>query len=139
ATVFALSIVWPISAQTPKRVQPSAIPKAWDDVALAGWHIPLAVAGSEPVQLTADQFYQLPELKIYRSYPVYAPGTEPPGYMEKLGKVDPELVFDPVRLTTDADWVRAGEFVFDAPVTISAVGAQSYINDRAWFEAHQVP
>jgi hypothetical protein len=138
-TIYALSVVGPISAQTPNGLQHSTIPKAWDEVALAGWHIPLAVAGSEPVPLTADQFYQLPELKIYRSYPIYAPGKEPPGYMEKLLNVEPEFVFDPVRLTTDADWVRAGELVFDAPVTISAVGAQSYINDKAWYQAHRVP
>jgi hypothetical protein len=116
-----------------------AIPKAWDDATFAGWHVPLAAPGAEPVPLTADQFYRLPELKIYRSYPVYAPGKEPDGYLERLGQAEPELVFDPAKFRNEADWVRAGGLVFDAPVTISAIGAQAYITDAAWYRDHNVP
>lgn len=116
-----------------------AIPKVWDDGLLAGWHVPLAVAGAEPVPLTAGQFYRLPELKIYKSYPVYAPGKEPDGYLEKLRRSEPELVFDPTRFRNDADWIRAGELVFDAPVTISAIEEQAYISDAAWYRDRKVP
>jgi hypothetical protein len=119
--------------------QPAAVPKAWDEQALAGWHVPLAEPGHEPVPLTAEQFYRLPELKIYKAYPVYAPGTEPAGYMEKLRRTEPALAFDASRLRTDADWIRAGELVFDAPVTISPLDAAGYISDSAWSRDHHVP
>jgi len=115
------------------------IPKAWDDAALAGWHVPLAASGAEPVPLTAEQFYRLPELKIYKSYPVYAPGKEPDGYMERLKQAEPELVFDATGLRSDMDWIRAGELVFDAPVTISAIEGQAYAKDAGWFRDHNVP
>ena len=113
--------------------------KVWNDSALAGWHVPLAAPGVEPVPLTADQFYRLPELKIFKSYPVYAPGKEPPGYMEKLKRAEPELVFDATRFRSATDWIRAGELVFDAPVTISPIDGQAYVNDAGWFRDHNVP
>lgn len=31
---------------------PRSIPKAWDDAALAGWHVPLAASGVEPVPIS---------------------------------------------------------------------------------------
>ena len=88
-----------------------AIPKAWDDETLAEWHIPLAAPHAEPVPLTAEEYYRLPELKIFKSYPVYAPGKEPAGYMETLRQAKPEMVFDPSLLRTEKDWARAGELV----------------------------
>ena len=54
-------------------------------------------------------------LTIYKTYPVYAPGREPAGYMERLRQVEPEIVFDPDRLHTHRDWAKAGEAIFDAP------------------------
>ena len=116
-----------------------AIPKAWDDKALAGWHVPLATPGAEPVPLTAEEFYRLPELKIFKSYPVYAPGKEPAGYMEMLKQAKPEVVFDPSLLRTGKDWVRAGELVFDAPVTVSALAGEPYIGDAGWYRDRHVP
>lgn len=53
---------------------------------------------------------------IYRGYPVYAPDKEPPGYMESLATKEPEVAFDPAKLRTEADWIRAGEVVFTAPI-----------------------
>jgi hypothetical protein len=97
--------------------QAPAIPKVWDGTALAGWFVPLAAPDAQPVPLSADRFYRLPELRIYKSHPVYAPGREPAGYMEKLRQAEPELAFDPSRLKSDDDWIRAGELVFDLPLT----------------------
>jgi len=83
--------------------------------------------------------YRMPELKIYKSYPVYAPDREPAGYREKRRHVQPELAFDVSQLRTDADWVRAGELVFDAPVTITSVEIAGYVSDPAWNREHHVP
>lgn len=59
-------------------------------------------------------YNQVPALTIYKTYPVYAPGREPAGYMEHLRSLEPEIVFDPAGLHTPADWARAGEAIFDA-------------------------
>jgi hypothetical protein len=138
-SISGVALVWLCSLVASPDDRTPAIPKAWDDGTFAGWHIPLAVSGAEPVPLTADQYYRLPELKIYRSYPVYAPGKEPAGYLEKLSQVEPELAFDPAALRNEADWIRTGELVFDAPVTISAIGGQAYITDAEWYRDHHVP
>ena len=58
----------------------------------------------------------MPVRPIYKSYPIYAPGKEPPGYLERLKQREPEIVFDPASLKTEADWTNAGELVFDAPI-----------------------
>jgi len=115
------------------------IPKTWDEEALAGWQVPLAAPEGQPHLLTGEEFYRLPELKIYKSYPVYAPGREPAGYMDRLRSAEPELAFDPSRLRSEEDWVRAGEIVFDAPVTISKIETPSYFTDARWFRDHNVP
>jgi hypothetical protein len=134
-TVLTLFFIGPGSAD---EKAPKA-PRTWDDEALSGWQVPLASAGGQPRLLTAQQFYRLSEFKIYRSYPVYAPGREPTGYMDRLRTAEPELIFDPGRFKNDEDWVRAGESVFDAPVTISKIEGPSYLTDPRWFRDHNVP
>src|SRR5262249_26931677 len=60
----------------------------------------------------------VPVKPIYKSYPVYAPGREPAGYLEWLEQLEPVILWDdrghapPLR--TDAEWIQAGEIVFDA-------------------------
>lgn len=121
------------------RAELVSVPKVWDEQALSRWLVPLAEPGHRPVLLSVEQLYRMPELKIYESYPVYAPGREPAGYREKLQHVQPELAFDPSQLRTDADWVRTGELVFDAPVTITSVESAGYVSDPAWNREHHVP
>jgi hypothetical protein len=57
---------------------------------------------------------------IYKSYPVYAPGHEPPRFMEWLKQQKPVVIWDDKGhappLKTEADWIRAGGIVFDAPI-----------------------
>jgi hypothetical protein len=68
--------------------------------------------------VSSDYYYRLQVRPIYKAYPVYAPDKEPPGYIEWLAKQEPEIVFDPTKLHTEADWIRAGELVFDAPIAL---------------------
>src|SRR5262245_2572454 len=81
------------------------IPKTWDDRALARFEVPLAEANASPVPVSADYYYRMAVRPIYKSYPVYAPGKEPPGYIERLKQQEPEIVFDPAKLKTEADWI----------------------------------
>src|SRR5262245_39376135 len=93
------------------------IPKTWDDAAVAALEVPLANAAYSPVHVSSDIYYRLPVRPVYKSYPIYAPGREPAGYILWLQQQDPEVVFDASTLKTEADWIRAGELVFDAPAS----------------------
>jgi hypothetical protein len=100
-----------------------AIPRTWDEQAIAALEVPLANAAFSPRQITSDYYYRMPVRPIYKTYPVYPPGAEPEGYIDWLRTQEPEVVFDAAALRTEEDWIRAGELVFDAPVTFEDIAA----------------
>jgi hypothetical protein len=105
------------------------IPRAWDDHEIGAFQVPLVQRDRSPQYLSAQEYYAQRVRTIYRTYPVYAPGNEPAGYMESLEQKEPEIAFDVSSLRTKEDWIRAGEAVFDTapspvempPVPISAL------------------
>ncbi len=66
--------------------------------------------------MTGEEYYALKVRPIYRSYPRYAPGREPSGYVESLKQKEPEIIFDPSKLHTKEGWIRAGQVVFEAEI-----------------------
>jgi hypothetical protein len=116
-----------VSSISPHAPVNSSIPKTWDEDGLRGSELPLTNPDYSPVQVPASFYYQVPERAICKSYPVYAPGREPDGYWEKLKSTPPEVVWGKDEkgvehrppLRTKADWVRAGELVFDASISYS--------------------
>src|SRR5262245_36577065 len=111
------------------------IPKVWDDQEIADLELPAADAANSPKQVSADYYYRIPVRPIYKSYPVYAPGKEPAGYEEWLTRQEPEVeVFDVSKLKTEADWIKAGEVIFDAPIFYNAVVKAKQVTDPAWYE-----
>jgi cytochrome c553 len=102
-------------AQKPGAEFSPGIPKVWDDAAVRSWSLPLAGLGEPPTYVSADYYYRMPERIIYRTYPVYTPDKEPRGYLNWLKQQEPEIAFDPAKLKTEADWIKAGEMVFNAP------------------------
>jgi hypothetical protein len=112
---------WRIFAQADHTAKFSpSIPRSWDDKAMADLEVPLADPSASPKHVSADYYYRIPVRPIYKTYPVYAPGHEPPGYLEWLQKQEPVLVWDDKGhappLVTEADWIKAGEMVFDSPI-----------------------
>jgi len=95
---------------------PQQIPKTWDDAVVAALEVPLVNRAYSPVHISSADYYRLPVRQVFKSYPIYAPGKEPSGYIDWLMQREPVIVFDPAKLKTEADWVRAGELVFDAPI-----------------------
>jgi hypothetical protein len=90
------------------------VPKAWDDKEVARLEVPLVQRDRSPRYVTAQEYYARKVRLIYRTYPVYAPGRAPAGYLDELRKKEPEvIVFDASALRTKDDWIRAGEAVFD--------------------------
>lgn len=96
------------------------IPRTWDPVALRDVELPVAGLNRPPGHVPPEYYYAQPVRPIYVSYPVYPPDREPPGYLEELAQREPVVVWDDrgvsPTLATEADWVRAGEIVFDAPI-----------------------
>jgi cytochrome c553 len=101
-----------------QRTSAAVIPTTWDDEAIATIEIPLANPVGSPKHVSADYYYRIPVRGVYKGYPVYAPGHEPPGYMDWLKQLEPIVIWDdrghapPLR--TETDWIRAGQIVFDA-------------------------
>ena len=121
------------------RAQPPLVPRAWDARAFTSFELPLVNADRSARHATPDYYYRLAVRPIYKSYPIYAPGREPAGYLEWLAQQEPELAFDASKIRTDADWIAAGATVFDAPLGYGATFKLTQVRDRGWYEHNQVP
>src|ERR1041385_6127544 len=127
--------------------QPPQIPKTWDDDALDTLELCLPQPSAKRRHVPADYYYTAPVRPIYKSYPVYAPGREPEGYMEFLRRQPPRIVWDDAGhappLESAGDWVGAGEIVFDAPVAYGQGNNLAFsledIRDSRWYAATGMP
>ena len=130
-----------------------SIPQAWDEGTVVNLQLPLADPGHSPQEVSWEYYYRIPRRLIYKSYAVYAPGHEPPGYFEWLEQQEPQVVWGvdydgqshAPPLQTEADWIRAGELVFDAPIAYdtdpwgSSVASVANVRDPAWYAALHAP
>jgi hypothetical protein len=87
------------------------VPQIWNDVALADWATPLASVKLRPAHYSSADYYAAPADNL-RSYPVYRPDKEPPGYWEALEKKKPEPLVDLSEIRTKQDWIAAGARAF---------------------------
>jgi hypothetical protein len=123
------------------------IPKMWDDAAMPTLEIPLANPIGSPKHVAADYYYKIPVRPIYNTYPVYAPGREPSGYIDWLMRQDPVIIWDDAghrpTLQTEADWIKAGESVFDSDTFIVGESGGIFtlpaVKDSAWYEETGMP
>jgi len=127
------------SARVSTRTYSPVIPKVWDDAEMAALQLPLADTAASPKQIPADYYYRIPVRTIYKNYPVYVPGREPAGYLEWLKQQKPQSVFEPDALKTEADWIRAGELVFDSPLFYDNIARIADVRDPQWYEKLGVP
>jgi len=88
------------------------IPRTWDDAALADWATPVVGLNVRPTHISAREYYAL-RTENLRTYPVYYPGREPRGYWEMLQHIGPEPLIEPEKLASEADWIAAGQRVFN--------------------------
>ncbi len=83
----------------------------WNDKQMADYRLPLAGLGKPPTLVAAHDYYALPEANL-KTYPVYTPDKEPPGYIDSLKQLAPAPLVDLSEIKTDADWIAAGREVF---------------------------
>lgn len=146
--LLGLLFPWLGGAQEP-RFDP-AIPRVWDDAVLADLELPLSNPEYSPKHVSARFYEALKVMPIYRSYDVYHPEQEPEGYFEALQKREPVVLWDSEgtrpKLETRADWIAAGELVFDTPIVITADGHLAatgveglIVRDRKFYEYSRPP
>jgi hypothetical protein len=120
-----------------------SIPRTWDDAAIATLEVPLADPVGSPKHASSEYYYQIPVQPIYKSYAVYAPGREPPGYVDWLKKQEPVVIWDdsghapPLR--TESDWIKAGEIVFDADTEYDRTTNIAQTRDPDWYSKIGTP
>ncbi len=100
----------------------AAIPRTFDEDALKDFELPLANAPFQVRHISPEYYYGLPERVIYKTYPMYDPEHEPPGYLDSLRTLEPEIALDTDTIDTDEGWIGAGELVFDAPQLYLGIG-----------------
>jgi hypothetical protein len=108
------------------------IPKAWDDAAVKGLEVPLAERDRSPRYMSTAEYYKLKVRPSYRSYPAYAKGREPAGYLEALKQKESEIIFDPSKLHTKEDWIAAGKLVFESDTQFFPAQEQPAGEDAGW-------
>lgn len=117
------------------------IPRTWETAAVEALEVPLANPRYSPRHISESEYYKLPTRVIYKSYPVYHPDREPPGYRAWLEQQEPAVIdFNPANFHSRQDWIRAGEIVFNAPISYGPVffGADD-VRDPAFFKASGMP
>jgi hypothetical protein len=118
----------------------SDIPRTWTDAAVAELEVPLVNPKYSPVHISEKAYYEIPTRTIYKSYPVYHPSREPADYMEWLKQQEPGVAFDPANLKTREDWIKAGEIVFNAPVSFGPVFFSAEdVRDPGFFDKTHMP
>ena len=88
-------------------------PRIWDDKALNDWATPIAALNVRPGHYTAAEYYTVPADNL-KTYPVFHPDKEPPGYWEWLQKQKSEPLVDAGKIRTREDWISAGKVAFES-------------------------
>jgi|SoiMethySBSTD1v2_1073268.scaffolds.fasta_scaffold14970_5 hypothetical protein len=107
ATLLALAA----SAWSLGYTQTIRAPRIWNDADLADWATPVAGPNVRPAHYSEAEYYAVPADNL-KTYPVYHPDAEPPGYWEDLQKRKPEPMVDASQIRSTADWIAAGERAF---------------------------
>lgn len=120
--------------------QVQELKRIWTEEALKDWELPLANAQYSPQPVSEKFYYALPERVIYKTYPVYHPDYEPKGYQEWLRQQEAEIVFDPAKLKSEEDWIKAGELLFDYPIdSLGAIIDADDVNDPEFYKYSEMP
>ena len=123
-TMAVLFVIPVCQAQKAEPKFRPVIPKMWDDAEMAKLELPLANPAGSPKHVTSDYYYRIPVRPIYKQYALYPDGAGPAGYFEWLRQQEPEIVWGEDQdgrkhappLENEADWIKAGEMVFDAAI-----------------------
>jgi mono/diheme cytochrome c family protein len=106
---LSIAVVTSLAAQ---RAAPTDVSRLWTDSALKTWALPIAGVNAAPKFYTEAEYYAAPIDEV-RTYPVYLKSREPAGYRDWMRKQGPQPLIEPAKLKSEADWIAAGQEVFD--------------------------
>jgi mono/diheme cytochrome c family protein len=86
-------------------------PRLWNDRDLSDWATPVAGLNIRPGLYSEEEYYAAPVGEFVRTYPVYFPGREPPGFRDMLRNFKPDPLVKPGARTI-TDWAKEGKRVF---------------------------
>ena len=112
--IFSLFIAW--CSQSFKKVQGFDPPKTWDSTKFGQFLLPLADSSVVIKPISEFYYYSLPEIKIYKSYPIYVNDSDDSLYIDSLKKLEPVEIFKSENILTSEDLIKYGENVFSAPI-----------------------
>jgi hypothetical protein len=139
--VVLVLVIGVTASQVEQRA--TAVPRTWDDTEIARHEVPAADPAVAPRHVSSAYYYRIPVRPIYKSYPVYAYGREPAGYLEWLSQQEPLVIWDDrghtPSLQTEADWTRAGEIAFDAPIVTDTTVAVEDVRNETWLAKTGAP
>lgn len=110
--LVSTSLLLVLASALPAQGKKLEAPRLWDAEALQDWALPVAGLGVPPGFVDPASYYRRP-VDDLRTYPVYHPAREPKGYREELRRRGPQPLIEPEHLSTEADWVAAGQRVFE--------------------------
>ncbi len=141
--LLRLVLALPVCAQMRPPAVHSSVPRVWEDQAIGSLEVPLVYQNGSPKHVPAEYYYKIPVRPIYRSYPIYAPGRGPVGYLEQLKRKEPEILWDDgshaLPLRTESDWRKAGELVFDSPLFYDQIVSLQEAQDPEWYRRVNPP
>lgn len=118
------------------------VPRVWDERQMAAMELPLARPEFSARHATAEAYYKIPVLEIFKSHPIYRPDLAPANYLAFLQAQQPEMEWDAAKLPqTQAEWIRAGEALFDTPTRIGRLAYgevdinDPYVYQSGWYQA----
>ena len=115
-------------------------PRTWSQPAVDSLELPLANPAYSPRHIGEKEYYQIPERVLYKTYPVYAPGREPAGYMEWLKTREPQILSPREGPKNLSDWRKEGKLVFFAPTSYNPVFfSAANLRDPKFFKAAGIP
>lgn len=115
-----LSVLTGFFVQLSFRRSIETFPKTWEIGDIKKFHLPPPDTSVKVTYAPEAYYDSVPEHVIYKTYPLYYREFERPGYIDSLRKLKPEIVFDPSKLKTAEDWIKAGELVFNWPVAYTS-------------------
>lgn len=117
------------------------IPTLWDEAEIHAAHVPLADRRVRVQFMPSERYYALTVRVLHKTYPVYHPDHEPPGYMAKLEQLEPEVLrFDAANFTSEQQWIDYGREVFQFPVgsdaeAFSTLVLREQLRDSQWYDS----
>jgi hypothetical protein len=87
-------------------------PRIWSEEKLRDWFTPVAGMNARPNHYSEAEFYAAPVDNL-RTYPVYHPDHEPPGYLESLRKRGAQPMLEVGKARSREEWIEAGQRVLD--------------------------